>query len=139
MSAPIPGCVCCQSSFTCGSCSVPKANLTISWVNTITGNGSDTMVWDGVNSWNSGCTGGGSNQHIFTLLCTTGFVELRAFYMLSGSCPTGDSNYCSTGRASPNGLTETGLTCGASFLLTCTTENCNSLSANGFTDFTVSA
>jgi hypothetical protein len=129
------GCGCCGTPLcTCGSCSVPQENLTVSWTNPIAGNGSATLVYSSCVLWESGCT----NQLLYELVCTGSSVEFRVYYFLAGSCPTGTSQYCSTLRSSPNGLTRTGLTCGSSFLLTCTTANCTQLGTLGYTSFSVS-
>jgi hypothetical protein len=134
-----PGSCCgCGGAFTCGSCSIPTSNLTISFDNLIIGPGSATLVYTTtpVTAWKSACV----NQLIYELLCTGGQPELRVIYFLSGSCPTGQSQYCSTIGSAPYGLTRTSLTCGASFLMTAslTSSSCPTLATFGYTDFTVS-
>jgi len=122
----------------CGACQIPAKNLTVSWTNPILGNGSETLVYSGVGptaTWASNC----SNQLVYSLQCTDGQVEFRATFFVSGPCPTGSSQYCSNLRASPFGLTQTGLTCGDDFLLTMTCGvACPVLQTNGFESFTVS-
>lgn len=132
------GCGCCGAPVcTCGTCSIPEADLTVSWTNLIIGNGSTPVVYQGSCQWISACT----NQLLFQLVCTSGQVDFRVYYFLSGSCPTGQSQYCSTRRSSPNQLTQTGLTCGSSsFLLTCTvtSASCPNIATYGYTAFSVS-
>jgi hypothetical protein len=128
---------CCCGGYSCGACSIPQQDLVISWDNLISGPGSATLVYSGSpTTWNSGCV----DQLIYELLCTSNAVEFRVYYFLSGSCPTGQSQYCSTIGTAPYALTQTGLTCGSSFLLTCTvsSSSCPTLASYGYTDFTVS-
>ena len=59
-------------------------------------------------SWFTGCVDSGLQ---FILACNGGSIELRAVFFVSGSCPTGSSNYCSNLRSSPLTLTLTDHTC----------------------------
>jgi hypothetical protein len=120
----------------CGSCTIPASDLTVSWTNPLLGDGSAPLVYSSTGPvWKSACT----NQLLFQLSCTAGQVEFRATYFLSGSCPTGQSQYCSTIRNSPYHLTRTGLVCGSSFLMTVgVTSACPNLIAFGYTGFTIS-
>ncbi len=126
-----------QAGYPCGLCLIPLTNLTVSWANPILGNGAATLVYSGTptTQWSSTC----ANQLIFELLCTHGQVEFRVYYFLSGSCPDGQSQYCSTTRSPPYELTQTSLTC-SPFLLICTmtSASCPNLAASGYTGFTVS-
>ncbi len=126
-----------QTGYPCGQCLIPLTNLTVSWANPILGNGTATLVYSGTptTQWISSCT----NQLLFELLCTQGVVEFRVYYFLSGSCPNGQSQYCSTIRSIPYKLTQTSLTC-SPFLLNCTitSASCPNLAAFGYTGFTVS-
>ena len=123
-------------TFPCGSCGIPKANLTVSWSNGIIGNGSTRMGFTAPSTWISACT----NQLLYQILCNAGQVEFRVIYFISGACPTGQSNYCSTLGNNPLKLTQTSLTCGDAFLLACTvgSSGCPNLYENGYTGFTVS-
>jgi hypothetical protein len=126
-----------QSGFPCGPCQIPRKNLTLSWTNLILGNGSTPLIYSGspTTQWTSACT----NQLLFELVCTQNRVEFRVYYFLSGSCPGGQSQYCSTIRSNPNGLTQTNLIC-SPFLLTCTltSSSCPNIAASGYTGFTIS-
>ena len=125
-----------SAGFPCGSCRIPKSNLTVSWTNYLIGDGSTTLVYSPPSTWQSACT----NDAIYQLGCNDGQVELRVIYFISGVCPTGQSQYCSNLRSSPFALTETGLTCGDSFLMTLTCgAACSNLSTSGYTSFTVSS
>ena len=126
-----------QSGFACGPCQIPRKNLTLSWTNLILGNGSTPLIYSGspTTQWTSVCT----NQLLYELVCTQNQVEFRVYYFLSGSCPSGQSQYCSTLRSNPNSLTQTNLIC-SPFLLTCTltSASCPNISTYGYTGFTVS-
>ena len=89
----------------CGACAIPMSNLVISWVNALSGNGSDTLTYigGGSSTWQTGCSGAGG-QNIFKMFCTDGLIELRVYYFTSGSCPGGGSAYCSNVLASPRAL-----------------------------------
>jgi hypothetical protein len=132
-----------SQSFACSPCAIPNQNLTISWVNPLAGNGSDTLVYNATGpSWATGCSGGAGvgNQLLFKLFCTGGQIELRVYYFVSGSCPTGQSNYCSNLRTQGSQLVLSHYTCGSGFTLTftSTTQSCPTLSGSGFTSFVVS-
>jgi hypothetical protein len=129
-------------SFLCSPCTIPNQNLTISWVNPLAGNGSDTLVYNPSGpTWATGCSGGAGvgNQLLFTLLCTGGQIELRVIYFVSGSCPTGQSNYCSNLRTTGSQLFLSSYTCGSGFTMvfTSTTQSCPTISASGFTSFVI--
>ena len=143
------GCPCTCSApccFTaCSPCPIPKKDLTISWVNPLTGNGSDTLVYNGT-SWATGCSGGAGagNQVVFSLACTGGNVILIATFYTSGTCPTGAHSSCTTngsvGSELIPGTTICGDTPGTPFSMTVTLTNvsCPALSVNGYTSFTIS-
>jgi hypothetical protein len=130
-------------SFPCSPCTIPDQSLTISWVNPLAGNGSDTLVYSTSGpSWATGCSGGAGvgNQLLFKVFCTGGQIELRVYYFVSGSCPTGQSNYCSNLRSQGSQLILSHYTCGSGFTLvfSLTTQSCPTLSASGFTSFVIS-
>lgn len=128
------GCTGCN--VICGTCQVPRQDLTLEWTNLIIGNGSTTLSYAGspTTQWTSACT----NQLLFELVCTQNRVEFRVYYFLSGSCPTGQSQYCSTLRSNPNGLTQTGLTCSPFMMtVTLTSASCPSVSTYGYTSFKI--
>ncbi|MGP0063516.1 MAG: hypothetical protein ACLQGP_07960 [Isosphaeraceae bacterium] len=126
-----------QPGYPCGQCQIPRKNLTISWTNLILGNGSTTLVYSDspTTQWISACT----NQLLYELTCTQNQVEFRVYFFLSGYCPSGQSQYCSTIRSTPYSLTQTNLTY-SPFLLTCevTSTACSNLATIGYTGFTVS-
>lgn len=131
-----------SSSYACSPCAIPKQDLTISWVNPLAGNGSDTLVYNATGpSWATGCSGGAGigNQLIFKLFCTGGQIELRVYYFVSGSCPTGQSSYCSNLRSSPSQLVLASYVCGSGFTLnfTLTSATCPTVAGSGFTNFAV--
>jgi hypothetical protein len=125
-------------SLPCGTCRIPRRNLTVSWTNSILGNGSTTLVYSRTpTQWSSGC----SNEQIYRLLCTDNQVEFRVIYFISGSCPGGVSQFCSTLGVDPLRLVVDSLVCGDHFLLTCHTTgtSCPSITLNGYSSFTISA
>jgi hypothetical protein len=125
-------------SVSCTPCSIPTTNLTVSWVNILSGNGSDTLVYSSGGSpiWKSACSGPGG-QNIFNLECASGVITLQVFYFSSGSCPSGSSSSCSNALASPHQLVLSSSTCSPfSVTFTCGAA-CSFLDAAGFTSFTI--
>lgn len=95
-------------STACSPCNIPNEDLTISWTNLITGDGSATLTYTpGPPRWISACADEGL---IFQLQCTGGF-ELRAIFFIEGECPTGTESYCSNLRTAPLTLTLESYTC----------------------------
>lgn len=126
--------------YPCLPCSIPRKDLTIAWVNPLAGNGSDTLVYTAPGTWATGCSGGAGvgNQLLFKLFCTGGQIELRAYYFVSGSCPTGQSNYCSNLRTVGSQLIPDSHTCSPfSMAFTETTLSCPTITGSGFTSFTI--
>ena len=124
----------------CSPCAIPASDLTISWTNILSGNGSDTLVYTGGASpiWQTGCSGDG-DAVIFRLGCASGSIELRVYYFTSGSCPTGESSYCSNLLSSPRGLTLSSHDCSPfSLTFTCGAA-CSVLQGAGYTSFTVTS
>lgn len=122
-------------SIACSPCSIPTQNLTLSWVNVISGNGSTTLTYANTPAaWTSGCT----NGLLYKLVCTGGQVELRVIYFTTGSCPTGSQQYCSNLRATPFGLTLSSYTC-SPFSLTFLSRSaaCPTVANSGYTQFTI--
>jgi hypothetical protein len=119
----------------CSPCSLPAQDLVISWVNVIFGNGSTTLAYaNSSNSWSSTC----SHGLLFTLLCTSGQVELRVIYFTTGTCPTGAEQYCSNLRTAPFGLTLASYSC-SPFLMTflSNSSSCPTITNSGYTQFTI--
>jgi hypothetical protein len=122
-------------SFPCAPCAIPEQDLTVSWVNSIIGNGSTLLSYSPTPpAWTSGC----SNGLLYKLLCTGGQLELRVIYFATGPCPTGTQQYCSNLRVAPYGLTLASFTC-SPFAMTVvtTTASCPVLINSGYSQFTV--
>jgi hypothetical protein len=122
---------------TCSPCSIPEQNLTLSWVNLISGNGSTPLNYSNSPtpiSWTSGC----SNGLIYKLLCTGGEVEFRVIYFTAGTCPSGTQQYCSNLRVTPYGLTLSSYTC-SPFSMTFLSKSaaCPAITGSGYTQFTI--
>jgi hypothetical protein len=122
-------------SIACTPCNIPTQNLTLSWVNPISGNGSTTLTYATTpRSWTSGC----SNGLLYKLVCTGGQVELRVIYFTNGSCPSGTQQYCSNLRATPFGLTLSSFTCSPfSMTFLVQTSGCPAITDTGYTKFTI--
>jgi hypothetical protein len=126
-------------SVTCTPCSLPKSDLTISWVNAFTGAGTATMTWSapgGINQWVSGCEG----NVVYELYCTGSTMEFRVVYCLSGFCPDCPTAYCSNLRGEPLGLTLISSSCSPlSLTFQATEESCPALTENGYEDWTITS
>jgi hypothetical protein len=129
---------CCASgpaTVTCTPCNIPAANLTLSYTNVISGNGSTTLTYTtGPNAWTSACT----NGLLYKVLCTAGQLELRVIYFTAGSCPAGTQQYCSNLRSSPLTLNFFSHTC-SPFSLTFkpSSSGCPTIAGNGYSQFVV--
>jgi hypothetical protein len=123
--------------YTCGNCSIPRRNLTVSWTNSILGNGATTLFYSGTPTvqWLSECT----NQLLYEIVCTQIEVELRVYFFVSGVCPSGQGEYGSTIRSSPYGLIQISVSCSPLLLTSSVTStSCPNLASIGYTGFTVS-
>jgi hypothetical protein len=121
---------------TCTPCNIPQVDLTISWTNLLDGAGSTMMTYtSGPNVWSTGCVDNGLE---FSLSCTEAGIELRAFFFISGVCPTGETNYCSNLRAVPLGLNLTDFTCSPFVLTFAVPEiDCPAIYSLGNTQFVI--
>jgi hypothetical protein len=119
---------------TCSPCSIPEANLTLSWVNGISGNGSVSMIYSAGPpiTWLSACASG----QLYKMLCSAGQIELRAIYFTVGICPTGTQAFCS--NLGVSNMTLVSSTCYPSFSLTFNTLAGCPLRSSGYTSFTAS-
>ena len=119
----------------CSPCKIPDEDLTITWTNILTGNGSTTMKFGSGPTWKTGCVDSGLQ---FILACNSGSIELLAVFFVSGSCPTGLSNYCSNLRSNPLSLTLAEHIC-SPFSLTFTLDEtgCPELTDEGNTQFVI--
>lgn len=122
----------------CMPCNIPTSDLTVSWINLITGDGSATMTHtSGPDAWTTGCADDGL---LFKLQCNSGNIELQVTYFVAGSCPTGEANFCSNafGAANPFLLTLASFTCSPFTLVFSVTEDgCPSVNSAGNTQFTI--
>ena len=119
---------------TCEPCTIPNEDLTLSWTNLLSGNGSTSLTYNPSGPiWESGCADEGL---MFLLQCTSGSTELRAIYFTSGECPSGDTNYCSNLRSEGQSLTLASSTCSPfSLTFTVTESGCPALYGDGNTQF----
>jgi hypothetical protein len=134
---PGPQCgTCGPGVLTCSPCNIPLANLTLSWVNGIIGNGSVALTYNGLLGSAAGWASACSNGLLFKLLCTGGNIELRVIYFTSGSCPTGTQQYCSNQRGVPEELTLVSFTCSPfSLTFSCQSSLCPAITSSGYTQF----
>jgi len=127
-------CCCGAPTVYCTPCRIPEANLTLSWTNSMLGNGSATLTYNAPNVWRSVCT----NEIIFALVCAAGSMQLSVTYFLSGECPTGQSQACIGPGSAPFGLTLADYTCSPfHFHYRVTGVNCPLIWESGYTDFYV--
>jgi len=121
----------------CSPCDIPQTNLTLSWVNPLSGNGSTMLTYTPIPvSWvTSACFNGLKAE----LVCTGGQLELRVIYWISGACPgPGLTQYCSNLRATPFGLTLSSYTCSPfSMIFQSRSAGCPAITLSGYTSFTV--
>lgn len=118
----------------CLPCAIPQRSLTLSWVNYMSGPGSTTLVFTPPGQWGSVCT----NQLLFQLACASGRVLMNVTYFLSGGCPSGQRQTCSSASGGPFGLTLESYSCDP-FMMRYKVENtgCPALWSNGYTSLTI--
>lgn len=123
-------------SATCSPCDLPESNLTISWTNPLTGNGSATLTYTtSPQAWSVDCVDNGLS---FKLQCTAGGIELQATYYTAGGCPGGTSQYCSNLRSSPLSLTLSSYMCSPlSLMFTVGSSACPQIYSLGNTQFVI--
>ncbi len=124
-------------SLSCSPCAIPEGDLTLSWVNNLLGNGETTLTYTtvgGNKSWLSGC----ANGLLYELFCTSGSIELRVLFFITGTCPDGMAGYCSNLRALPFALTLSSYSC-SPFSLTFTLSNtgCPAVSGIGYQELII--
>jgi len=130
------GCPCCAAgTLSCSPCDIPADNLTLSWTNIISGPGSTTLIYSSVGGgqWTTGCV----NNLIYNLICTGGQVDFQVIYFISGTCPTGQRNQCTSLATSPFGLTLVSHTCSPFSMTWTTVPNCPNVEAAGYINFTI--
>jgi hypothetical protein len=122
------------NGYPCAPCAIPETPLTLSWVNALLGGGSTQLIYQSQGLWVSSC----ENQIQFELRCTQNSIELRVLYFISGTCPTGRSQYCSNLLSKPLNIALMGSVCSPFFVTwTLTSSSCPVLTSNGYTSFTV--
>lgn len=119
-------------TLSCLPCGIPKMNLKVCYKNYLIGDGTATMTYTPPGQWGSACT----LQLLYQMACASGSILFTIVYFLSGGCPGGQRQTCSSSTGSPFGLTLSSYTCDP-FLLhyTCTNTGCPALWSNGYTDF----
>ncbi len=120
----------------CLPCSIPDEDLTVSWVNLLSGDGLATMTYTtGPSAWTASCVDDGL---IFKLGCNSGNIELRATFFVAGDCPDGESNFCSNFGVPPFAFTLTSYIC-SPFSLTFTVgeDGCPAVYGAGNTQITI--
>ena len=125
-----------NGSLACAPCSIPKKNLTVSWTNSLSGNGSTALIYTpSPLAWASPC----SNGLQFALLCTANQVEFRVKFWVTGTCPgPGNTQFCSNLRPPPYGLTMSSYSCSPfSMTLQPTSSTCQTVTSSGYTQFTI--
>ena len=125
-----------SATIACSPCSIPTEDLTISWTNLLTQDGSMTMTYmTGPLVWIATCV---DNGLIFKLQCNSGDIELRVIFFLSGACPDGESNYCSNLGVSPLVLMLSDYTCSPfSLSFTVGEDDCPAIYGAGNVQFTI--
>jgi hypothetical protein len=132
----------------CGTCNVPATNLTLSYVNSLDGNGSCTLTYDSVHhTWTSPClttigtvTIAGGIKWVLT--CSSPNLILT---MTSGNstCTTTSASCASNGTPGVNKLRLVSLTCGAPFTAVydcgASGADCVAFSGPGFTTLTITS
>jgi hypothetical protein len=123
-----------ELSLSCSPCPIPKKNLAVSWTNYVLGSGATPLVYSPPGQWNSGCV----NQLLFSLSCPGSMVQFSVTYFLSGSCPGGQQQSCSSASAAPFALYLANSTCSPFYLrYAITTAGCPALGSDGYTAFTI--
>jgi hypothetical protein len=124
-----------SSGTMCSPCNIPNEDLTITWSNILTGSSFAIMKFGVGPFWQTGCVDSGLQ---FILSCNSGSIELRAVFFISGSCPTGSSNYCSNLRSNPLSLTLLDHTCSPfSLTFTLTEAGCPEVYDEGNTQLMI--
>lgn len=116
-------------SITCGSCSIPRKDLTLTLFDGATGSLSAPMTFNGVDAWATGCVG----EVVYRLRCGVGSPVFSATYYIGGSCPAGSPVTC---NAPGPGLTLTGQSC-SPFMLVYIPSNCSALTSQGIATLTI--
>jgi hypothetical protein len=123
----------------CNPCDIPKRNLTVSWANSVFGNGSAPLVYHEPTQyvgarWVSEC----ANQLIYEFYCAFPDLRLEVSYFISGSCPGGRKSSCTSDGLGGRFLQVDSYSCDPFHLAyTVTRGLCPVLASSGYTSFTV--
>ena len=134
------GCGTCGAAMcTCGTCTIPQANLTLSYSNLIIGDGTTPLVYASGARPASGIRAARTNCTVSTDLHGRA-SRVPGVLLLPAPAPPARASIVPTSDRPPNGLTQTGLTCGSAFLLACTvnSSSCPNIATYGYTGFAVS-
>ncbi|WP_165068380.1 hypothetical protein [Paludisphaera rhizosphaerae] len=113
----------------CGSCTIPRQDLTLTLSDGATGTYSATMTFNGVDSWTTGCIG----EVEYKLQCGSGAPVFSATYHVGGVCPGGTGVACTSPGT---GLTLTSQSC-SPFIRVYSSAGCPALSAQGIATMTI--
>jgi hypothetical protein len=123
-----------STSLACSPCAIPTHDLTLSWTNVLIGSGSTPLVYSPPGQWNSPCT----NQMLFSLSCPGSNSAFSVTYFLSGSCPTGQGQSCTSPGSGPLALLLDSATCSPFYLhYTVTAASCPVLYTSGYTSLVI--
>jgi hypothetical protein len=139
MSTPTP-----TGDYHCGTCDIPKRNLSYTLTNSIFGDTAGTLTYSSVGpTWAGPCTQlpNGLQGHgaLVNLTCNSGILVVQVCDLV---CPNSDVTCCTNRAAAPNfRLTVTSLTCGDSFMLIADFEfsQCFTLFEQGYGTLTITA
>lgn len=127
------------ATYPCSPCNIPLKNLTVSWTNTLLGNGSATLVYTAGSppTWSTGSAC--PNEMLFSLRCSGFSILFTAYYFVSGGCPSGQPQNCNSQGGDQQFLPLDSHVC-SPFSLTYkpTSQTCPVLLSSGYTSFTVS-
>ena len=125
-----------QGGISCEPCIIPNEDLTVSWVNLLTGDGSAMMSYTlSPPAWIASCFDGGL---LFKLDCNGSNIELRIIFFVAGDCPTGESNFCTSLGAPPLALMLSSYTCSPfSMTFTVGEDECPAVYGAGTTQITI--
>lgn len=125
-----------QPQVCCYPCPLPKRDLRLSWVNPLIGDGSVTLAYSAPGTWASGCTHG----LLYWLSCAGGSLQFGVTYFLSGSCPGGQQQTCSSAGSNPFALKLQSARCKPLELVyQVSPTGCPVLSSGGYLQYTVDA
>lgn len=123
-----------STTLSCSPCLLPKKNLTLSWTNALLGAGSATLTFNPPSQWNSSCI----HDMLVQLSCPGTLMQLSIAYFLSGQCPTGQPQSCTSRGFNPFSITLGTSSCSpllVQFLVSGT--GCPALWNDGYSAFTI--